>query len=165
MDIKVCQKEKSVNGIRIGLLEPLTLPEHKWADMSMGFIMELLSLMKDMVGMLAVVDRAMKLVHLLPMKQTISVSENVHVYRTNIGKLHGIPRTIVSDRNPQFVSRFWQELWWLLRTKLRIFNTYHRQIDGQTEAMNRVVEMVLRCILHESLSYNHWEKEWSLINL
>ena len=59
---------------------------------------------------------------------------------------------------PRFVSKFWQGLWSLLDTKLRMSSAYHPQTDGQTEAMNRVVEMVLRSVMHESREYDHWEK-------
>ena len=69
-------------------------------------------------GILTVVDRATKMVHLVPVKQTITASETAQVYWTNIGRLHGLPRSIVSDRDPRFVSKFWQGLWSLLGTKL-----------------------------------------------
>ena len=93
-------------------------------------------------GILTVVDRATKMVHLVPVKQTITASETTQIYWTNIGRLHGLPRSIVSDRDPRFVSKCWQGLWSLLGTKLRMSNAYHPQTDGQSEAMNRVVEMI-----------------------
>ena len=91
------------------------------------------------------------------MKQIITASKIAQVYWTNIGRLHGLPRSIVSDRDPIFVSKFWQGLWSLLGTKLRMSSAYHPQTDGQSEAMNRVVEMILRCIIHESKEMDHWE--------
>ena len=63
----------------------------------------------------------------------------------------------VNYRDPRFVCKFWQGLWSLLGTKLRMSSAYHPQTDGQTEAMNRVVEMILRSILHESRDYENWE--------
>ena len=91
------------------------------------------------------------------MKQAITASEIAQVYWTNIGRLHGLPRSIVSDRDPRFVSKFWQELWNLLGTKFRMSSAYHPQTDGQSEAMNRVIEMIFRCIMHESKEMDHWE--------
>ena len=63
----------------------------------------------------------------------------------------------MSDRDPRFVSKFWQGLWSLLGTKLRMSSAYHPQTDGQSEAMNRVVEMILRCIMHESKELENWD--------
>ena len=72
-------------------------------------------------------------------------------------------RSVVSDRDPKFVSRFWQELWRLLGTKLRMSSAHHPQTDGQTEAANRVVEMVLRCTLHGSSEPSQWARDLSLV--
>ena len=113
-----CQQEKSVNKVLASLLEPLTLPEQKWADVSMDFIMGLPISSDGESGLLIVLDCAMKMVHLVPMKQTIIASETAQVCWTNIGRLHGFLRSIVSDRDPRFVSKVWQGLWSLLGTKL-----------------------------------------------
>ena len=105
---------------------------------------------KGFDGILMVVDRATKMVHLVAVNQTITAAETILVYWNSVGKLHGIPRSVVSDRDPRFVSRFWQELWRLLGTKLWMSSAHHPQTDSQTETANRVVEMVLRCTLHSS---------------
>ena len=89
-----------------GLLEPLTLPEQKWADVSMDFIMGLPRSEEGYDGILTIVDRATKMVHLVVVNQTITAAETAHVYWNSAGKLHGIPRSIVSDRDPRFVFKF-----------------------------------------------------------
>ena len=127
---EICRQEKSVHRLPAGLLEPLTLPEQKWADVSMDFIMGLPKAETGHDGILTVVDRATKMVHLVPVQQTISAAEIARVYWDNVGKLHGIPRSIVSDRDPRFVSRFWQEMLRLLGTKLRMSSVHHPQTDG-----------------------------------
>ena len=160
---EVCQQEKSVHRLPAGLLEPLTLPEQKWADVSMDFIMGLPKTDNGFDGILTVVDRATKMVHLVPVQQTITAAETALIYWQQIGKLHGIPRSIVSDRDPRFVSRFWQEIWRLLGTKLRMSSAHHPQTDGQTEAANRVVEMTLRCTLHSSGDSTQWARELPMI--
>ena len=109
-------------------------------------------------GILTVVDRATKMVHLVPVRQTITAAETARVYWDNIGKLHGIPRSLVSDRDPRFVSKFWTEFWKILGSKLRMSSAHHPQTDGQTEAANRVVEQVLRCTIHGSQEVAHWER-------
>ena len=69
---------------------------------------------------------------------------------STVGKSHEIPCFVVSDKGPRFVSRFWQEMWKLLGKKLRMSSAHHPQENGQTEAANRVVQMVLRCTLYNS---------------
>ena len=112
---------------------------------------------------LKVVDRATKMVHLVPVQQTITAAETALIYWQQIGKLHGIPRSIVSDRDPRFVSKLWQEIWRLLGPKLRMSSGHHPQTDGQTEATNRVVEMTLRCMLHSSGDSTQWARELPMI--
>ena len=159
----VCQEEKAVHRVPAGLLQPLKLPEQKWADVSMDFIMGLPKSENGNDGILTVVDRATKMVHLAPVKQTITAADTARVYWTTVGKLHGIPRSIVSDRDPRFMSKFWRELWKILGSCLRLSSAYHPQTDGQTEAMNRVVEMVLRCTLHEGQEGSSWERLLSTV--
>ena len=81
-----------------------------------------------------------------------------------VGKLHGMSRSLVSNRDPLFVSHFWQELFKLSETKLRMSFAYHPQSDGQIEVMNRVIEQYLRSFVHHHPS--SWGKfiiwaEWS----
>ena len=163
LSCEVCQQEKSVHRLPAGLLEPLTLPEQKWADVSMDSIMGLPKSEEAYDGILTIVDRATKMVHLAAVHQTIIAAKTAHVYWNIVGKIHGIPRSVVSDRDPRFVSGFWQEMWRLLGTKLRMSNAHHPQTDGQTEAANRVVEMVLRCTLHSSNEPTHWARDLSLV--
>lgn len=74
----------------------------------------------------------------------------------NVVKHHGLPRTIVSDRDRIFTSTFWKTLYDLLDTKLLMSSSYHPQTDGQTERVNKCLEMYLRCVVQES------PKQWKL---
>ena len=76
-------------------------------------------------GILTVVDRATKMVHLVAVNQTITAAKTALVFWNAVGKLHGIPQSVVNDRDPRFVSRFWQELWRLQGTKLRMSSAHH----------------------------------------
>ena len=67
----------------------------------------------------------------------------------NVVKLHGVPKSIVSDRDKVFTSAFWQHLFKLQGTTLPMSSAYHPQSDGQTEAMNKVLEMFLRCYTYD----------------
>jgi hypothetical protein len=85
------------------------------------------------------------------------------LFAVMICKLHGMPRSIVSDRDPIFLSHFWQELFKLSGTKLRMSTAYHPQSDGQTEIVNKVLQQYLRCFVHNKPKqwgqYLHWA-EW-----
>ena len=81
-----------------------------------------------------------------------------------VGKFHGMPRSLISDRDPLFMSHFWQDLFRLSGTTLRMSSAYHPQTDGQTEVLNRVIEQCLRAFMHQKPSsrekFLNWV-EWS----
>ena len=111
-----------------------------------------------------VVDRFSKGVHLgmLPPHHT---SQGVaQLFIEIVGKIHGMPRSITSDRDQFFISKFWQALFSLSGTKLRMSSAYHPQMNGQTEVANRVIEQYLRVFIHRRPStWGHfllWV-EWS----
>jgi transposase InsO family protein len=65
---------------------------------------------------------------------------------TDIVRLHGFPESIVSDRDPVFTGHIWRDLFRLARVKLRMSSAFHPQTDGQSEAVNKVIAMYLRCL-------------------
>ena len=106
LSYEIWQQENSIHRLLAGLLETLTLPEQKWVDVRLDFIMGFPKLAKDYDGILTILDRATKMVHLMAVNQTIIEVEIALVYWNAIGKLHKIPLSLVSDRDPRFVSRF-----------------------------------------------------------
>ena len=79
------------------------------------------------------------------------------IFFDQIVRLHGMPESIVSDRDPVFTSSFWQNLFKRCGTQLLTSSSYHPQTDGQTEVVNRIIEMYLRCLAAERPStWVHW---------
>ena len=95
-----------------------------------------------------IVDRLTKSVHFLPMKNSDSIEKLVELYVKEIVRLHGTPVSIVSNRDPQFTSRFWPSLQRALGTRLHFSTAFYPQTDGQYERTIQTLEDMLRaCVL------------------
>jgi hypothetical protein len=94
---------------------------------------------------LTVVDHFSKYCHFISLAHPYSTESVVHAFFTDIVHLHGMPQSMVSNRDPVFTSTFWRELMRLMGTKLHMMSAFHPQSDGQTEAANCVIAMYLRC--------------------
>jgi hypothetical protein len=141
---QVCQQAKQELCKYPGLLHPLPIPVQSWTDISMDFI-EGLPNSNGYTIILVIVDRFTKYSHFYPIKHPFTASTIAQVFMDNIVKLHGTPKSIVSDRDEVFTSSFWSELFKLLKTDLKLSFAYHPQSDGQTERVNQYLEMFLRC--------------------
>jgi transposase InsO family protein len=89
-----------------------------------------------------VVDRLTKTAHFIAVDSTYSAKDYAEIYLDRIVQLHGIPKTIISDRGPQFIARFWEQLHENLGTKLIRSSSYHPEMDGQTERVNQIVQVM-----------------------
>ena len=94
-----------------------------------------------------VLCRFTALVHLIPLRTTMTAAELAPLFMSNIVRLHGLPETIVSDRDPKFTSLFWTELHRLLGIKLARSTTFHPQTNRASERMIRKVSQVLRTLV------------------
>ena len=122
---------------------PLQPPEDVWQDISIDLIVSLpLSLNFDAI--FVIVDRFSKMSHFIPTTTTVTTPQLAQLFLDNIVRLHGFPRSIVSDRDSKFLSHFWQELFSIVDTTLRFSTANHPQTDGQTERTNRTLEQYLR---------------------
>jgi hypothetical protein len=143
-----CRRVKAVHMKTAGPLQSLSIPTWKWEDISMDFVVGLPKTSKGYDSIWVIVDRLTKTTHFLPVKTDHPVVVYAQLYIARILSLHGIPKTIVSDRGPQFVSKFWEELHKSLGTKLLHSSTYHPQTSGKTERVNQILEDMLRsCVL------------------
>jgi hypothetical protein len=106
-------------------------------------------------GVVVFVDRLSKMVHLAPCRREVTGKQTAVLFLEHVFKAHGLPDSLVSDRDPRFTSAFWQHLFAQLGTKLAMSTADHPQTDGQTERVNRVLEDILRSICAEH------PREWS----
>jgi hypothetical protein len=145
-DCAVCLQAKPDRARYPGLLQPLTVPSTAWEIISMYFI-EGLPLSGNANAILVVVDKYTKFAHFVPLKHPFSASM-ARLFMDNIYKLHGLPKSIIFDRDRIFTSRLWQLLFQLAGIQLRMSSSYHPQTDSQTERVNQCLETFLRCFIH-----------------
>jgi hypothetical protein len=146
---ETCRRVKAVHMKTAGPLQSLPIPTWKWEDISMDFIVGLPRTTKGFDSIWVIIDRLTKIAHFLPVKTDHPVAVYAQLYIARILSLHGVPKTIVSDRGPQFVSKFWEELHKSLGTKLLHSSAYHPQTSGQTERVNQILEDMLRVCVQE----------------
>ncbi|GJP63604.1 hypothetical protein CLOP_g20677 [Closterium sp. NIES-67] len=147
-----CQRMKSSKQKKAGLLQPLPVPEQPWHVVSLDFITGLPPTSSGHDAILVVIDKFSKMGHFIPTHTTARTEETAQLFVRHIISQHGIPTTLISDRDPKFTSKFWKELMSLLGTKLAMSSAYHPQTDGQTERLNQIVEQLLRAACKDDIS-------------
>lgn len=152
----VCQRQKYSATTPGGLLPPLPIPNAVWEDLSIDFITGLPK-SKGFEAVLVVVDRLSKYSHFILLKHPYNAKTIAELFVKEIIRLQGIPSSIISDRDPIFMSHFWMELFKLQGTNLKMSSAYHLETDGQTEVINSCLESYLRCFASEQpKSWSHW---------
>jgi hypothetical protein len=132
------------------------VPEWKWEEIAMDFIMGLPRTQSGYDSIWVIVDRLTKVAHFIPIKTTYSRLQLAELYMSRIVCLHGVPKKIVSDKETQFDLKFCERLQETLDTQLRFSSAYHPRTDGQTKRVNQILEDMLRaCALQYGRS---WDK-------
>jgi hypothetical protein len=151
-----CQRVKAEHQRPARLLQPLQVPEWKWEEIAIDFIIGLPRAQSGYDSIWVIVDRLTKVAHFIPVKTTYSGPQLAELYMSMVVCLHGVPKKIVSDRGTQFTLKVWERLHETLDTQLCFSSAYHPQTDGQTERVNKVLKDMLRaCALQYRRS---WDK-------
>ena len=106
-----------------------------------------------------VVDHFKNMAHFIPCKSTYDTSHIADIFFREIVRIHGLPNSIVSDRDTKFQGHFWRTLHKKLGTNLQFSYAYHPQMDGQTEVVSRSLGNLLRCLTKK------YAQNWDLIIL
>jgi hypothetical protein len=156
---RICQQAKPERVLPPGLLQPLPVPSAPWEMATMDFI-DGLPQSHQFNCILVVVDKLSKYAHFIPLSHPYTASKVADLFVEYVYRLHGMPQSLVSDRDPVFTSKFWQHLFCATGTQLRLSTANHPETDGQTERVNQSIECYLRCFI--SAHPTQWSKWLSL---
>lgn len=139
-----CQRNKSATGKPGGTLMPLPVPDQPWQSVSMDFVVGLPKTRRQHDSLCVFVDRLTKMVHAVPCKTTITAEQTADLFFDTVIRLHGMPQSIVSDRDSKFTGAFFPALLKRVGARQNLSSAFHPESDGQTERMNRVLGEALR---------------------
>ncbi|GKE44137.1 putative reverse transcriptase domain-containing protein [Tanacetum coccineum] len=144
-----CLKVKAEHQIPSGLLRQPEIPVWKWEGIAMDFMTKFPRTSSGHDTIWVIVDQLTKSAHFLPMHEDYKMDRLARLYLNEIVSRHGVPISIISDRDSRFTSRFWQSMQKALETRLDMSMAYHPQTDGQSERTIQTLEDMLReCVLY-----------------
>jgi hypothetical protein len=150
-----CRKVKAGYMKPGGLLQPLSISTWKWDDISIDFIMGLPMTAHKFDSIWIIVDGLSKSAHFIPVHTRYDAQRYAEIHIACVLCLHGVSKTIISDRGSQFVARFWEQLHASLGTHLIRSSAYLPQTNGQTERVNQILKDMLRaCVLEHQGSWD-----------
>ena len=140
-----------------GLYPPLPILNMPWEEVRLDFVLGLPITQRNKDSIMVVIDMFSKIAHFVPCNKSNDAVHVTDLYFKEIVHLHGIPKTMVSDRDFKFLSHFWRTLWRKLGTSLLFYTSYHPQTDGQTDVINRSLGNFLWSYVGKNV------KQWDLI--
>ena len=138
----LCQRMKNMTEELVGKLKLSEVPQKTWTHLTVDFIMKLL-IVVGKNAILVVCNRLSKITHFVAMTEGTSAEGLARLLWNNVWKLHGLPESVVLDRESQFVAELMKKLNRMLGIKTKLSMTFHPQTDGQTERMNQELEQYL----------------------
>lgn len=158
-ECNICNKAKASRHAPYGLLQAIEVPARAWEMMAWDFITKLPKSKEPMTNatydsILVITDKLTKYAHFVPYKETSTAKELAYTFLRNIVSHHGLPKTIISDRDKLFTSKFWKSLTDQLEIRHRLSTAFHPQTDGQTERLNQTLEQYLRSYVN--YEQNNW---------
>ncbi|KAJ9546613.1 hypothetical protein OSB04_019156 [Centaurea solstitialis] len=143
-----CLKVKAEHQKPHGKMQPLEIPEWKWENLTMDLITKLPKTPRKFDAIWVIVDRLTKSAIFLPIRESSTAEQLAKIYVDEVVSRHGVPVSIISDRDVRFTSRFWERFHAELGTRLHFSTAYHPQTDGQSERTIQTLEDMLRaCVL------------------
>ncbi|GJW25540.1 putative reverse transcriptase domain-containing protein [Tanacetum coccineum] len=156
-----CAKVKAEHQRQSGLLVQPEIPQWKWDNITMDFVTKLPKSSQGYDTICVIVDRLTKSAIFIPMKEIDPLEKLARMYLKEVVTRHGIPVSIICDRDPRFASNFWRSLQKALGTSLDMSTAYHPQTDGQSERTIQTLEDMLRaCVIDFG---NGWVKHLPLV--
>ncbi|GJU80845.1 reverse transcriptase domain-containing protein [Tanacetum coccineum] len=156
-----CSRVKAECQKPSGLLVQPEIPMWKWERITMDFVTKLPRTSNGHDTIWVIVDRITKSAHFIPIKETDSMEILTRLYIKEIVSRHGVPISIISDRDSRFTSRFWQSMQSALGTQLDMSTTYHSETDGQSERTIQTLEDMLRASPFEALYGRKCRSPWA----
>lgn len=147
-----CQINKPSNQLPIGLLSPLQIPTQRWQSVSLDLVTDLPRTKRGFDTIVVFVDRLTKMIHIAPTVKTVDGPGVAKLFFEHVFRHHGMPTSLVSDRDPRFTGKFWTALFALTGTDLKMSSGNHPQTDGQTERANRTIEEMLRAFVNPKMT-------------
>ena len=160
----ICVRAKADHHLPRGLLEPISIPTQKWQSIAMDWVTGLpVGPPPDSFdSVLMVTDRATKMCHLIPTLKTTTAEDTASSMLLHVFRFHGLPRSIISDRDAKLMSTFWKKLCDMLDIQISPSSAFHPQTNGQAKRANQTMKQLLRIA---SIQHKNWVEVLHIVEM